>query len=130
MEFTCLNCGITKPKSRGSAGKYCGPACQQEYQTKQKVLKWLAGEEPGYTGKAAQLKPFVRKWLWDTRGTACEVCGWDGKHPIDGAVLTEVDHIDGDATNCSPENLKILCPNCHSMTPTHRARNRVSTRQR
>lgn len=44
--------------------------------------------------------------------------------------LTEVDHIDGDAHNCRPTNLKILCPNCHSMTPAFRARNSGSKRSR
>lgn len=129
-EFTCLNCGAVKPLKKNTMGKYCSNACQHGFQHKEKVRKWLAGEEPGYTGKTCQIKEFVRKYLWDTRGTACESCGWNEKHPVDGAVLTEIDHIDGIAINCFPENLRILCPNCHSMTPTFRARNKSSTRVR
>lgn len=63
------------------------------------------------------------------RGTACEECGWDIRHS-DGSILTEIDHIDGDAENCRPSNLRILCPNCHALTPTFRARNSKSKRIR
>lgn len=110
--------------------KYCSVACQQELQYQQKVDKWLNGEHPGYKGITIQLCPFVRRYLHETRGTACEECGWDKRHPTDDAVLTEVEHIDGDATNNDLPNLKILCPNCHSMTPTFRARNKNSARNR
>ena len=52
------------------------------------------------------------------------------KKGIDGKPLVEVDHINGDASNCKEENLRVLCPNCHSMTPTFRARNKTSARNR
>ena len=92
--------------------------------------KWLRGEHKGCTGKTLQLSSFVRKYLYDTFGSACSVCGWDERHPVDGRILTEVDHIDGDAGNCSIQNLRILCPNCHSKTETFRARNKKSKRKR
>jgi 5-methylcytosine-specific restriction endonuclease McrA len=31
---------------------------------------------------------------------------------------------DGDATNNKEENLTLLCPNCHSLTPTYRGANK------
>lgn len=38
-----------------------------------------------------------------------------------GELLTlELDHIDGDHENNARNNLRILCPNCHSQTPTYR----------
>ena len=52
----------------------------------------------------------------------CEVCGiteWNGK-----AITIELDHIDGDRNNHTLENLKMLCPNCHSQTPTFRGKKR------
>lgn len=33
----------------------------------------------------------------------------------------EVDHINGDAADCRFENLRFLCPNCHSLQPTSNA---------
>lgn len=41
-----------------------------------------------------------------------------------GTLPLEVEHIDGDATNNSEENLTLLCPNCHSLTRTYRGANK------
>lgn len=34
----------------------------------------------------------------------------------------EVDHVDGNWRNNRPQNLRLLCPNCHSTTDTYRGR--------
>lgn len=47
----------------------------------------------------------------------CEICGqsaiWNGKK-----LILQLDHIDGNHYNNSIENLRIVCPNCHSQTKT------------
>jgi hypothetical protein len=51
----------------------------------------------------------------------CDVCGiseWNG-NPIN----VELDHIDGNSKNHRLENIRMLCPNCHSQTDTFRAKN-------
>lgn len=51
----------------------------------------------------------------------CESCGieeWNG-----APISLELDHISGDRSDNSLQNLRILCPNCHSQTPTYRGRN-------
>jgi len=49
----------------------------------------------------------------------CDECGttnmWRGK-----PITLELDHIDGDRFNNDFSNLRVLCPNCHSQTPTFR----------
>jgi len=48
----------------------------------------------------------------------CALCNlaasWQGRD-----LVLHIDHKDGDALNCLQENLRFLCPNCHSQTPTY-----------
>ena len=53
---------------------------------------------------------------------SCEFCGWAQKS-VDGRIPLELDHINGDHSDNRIENLRILCPNCHSLQTTHRGRN-------
>lgn len=53
----------------------------------------------------------------------CEECGW-AKSADNGRIPLELDHINGDRTDNRITNLRILCPNCHSLKPTHRGRNK------
>ncbi len=55
---------------------------------------------------------------------ACEMCGWAEKS-IDGRVPLELDHMNGNRRDNRIENLRVLCPNCHSLQPTHRGRNKA-----
>jgi len=52
----------------------------------------------------------------------CEKCGWAEKS-IDGRIPVELDHINGDGKDNRLKNLRILCPNCHSLQSTHRGLN-------
>ncbi len=59
----------------------------------------------------------------------CELCGW-AKKTSDGRLPLELDHINGDRRDNRLKNLRILCPNCHSLQPTHRGRNMGQWRNR
>lgn len=49
------------------------------------------------------------------------VCLWCGNnHWLSQTLVLELDHIDGNNTNHNRNNLRALCPNCHSLTPTFR----------
>lgn len=57
--------------------------------------------------------------LFEARCVHCGLAEWRG-----GNIPLELDHIDGDRTNNELQNLRLLCPNCHAMTPTYRAKNK------
>lgn len=52
----------------------------------------------------------------------CELCGWAQRAP-DGRLPLELDHINGDKTDNRIVNLRVVCPNCHALQPTHRGLN-------
>lgn len=53
----------------------------------------------------------------------CELCGWE-QQASDGRIPVELDHVNGNRHDNRLENLRILCPNCHSLQPTHRGKNK------
>jgi hypothetical protein len=57
----------------------------------------------------------------------CSACGgteWQGQ-----PMPLELDHIDGDRENNLLGNIRLVCPNCHALTPTYRGRNIALRRQ-
>ncbi len=108
------------------------------YQTiKQKIAR-LELDTSHFTGQAwipkgSHVKPFdglriiesIKKRLIEERGHKCETClatSWLGK-----AITLEMDHINGDRANNDRDNLRLLCPNCHSQTRTWRKRKSAMT---
>ncbi len=63
----------------------------------------------------------LRLFAAGLKNQKCEECGW-AKKSNDGRIPLELDHVNGCRTDNRIENLRILCPNCHSLKPTHRRR--------
>ena len=79
----------------------------------------LNGHHPHYGSN------HLKKRLYDVglKENKCECCGivdW-----MDKPISLELDHIDGNPRNHILDNLRILCLNCHSQTPTFRNKSRV-----
>lgn len=56
----------------------------------------------------------MRRYLAEDRGYKCEICGlseWQSKE-----ITLHVDHVNGDPSDDSPANVRLICPNCHSQT--------------
>ena len=56
--------------------------------------------------------------LWIAKNK-CSSCGYDKTREC-GTTILEVDHIDGNHGNNRFDNLRVLCPNCHALTPKYR----------
>lgn len=83
----------------------------------------LKGEEillnPNRSSKNNLIKNYLFKNdIKEYKCEECEIKEWNNK-----PISLELDHIDGNRNNNKLENLRILCPNCHSQTDTFRAKN-------
>jgi 5-methylcytosine-specific restriction endonuclease McrA len=103
---------------------FCTNACQQSHRRRLLLEAWL---ETGVCGRTSYHGHYVRGYLDEQQGGRRAICGivdkWNG---VTLALI--VDHINGDASNNSRENLRLVCPNCDSQLPTYKARNRGTCR--
>lgn len=107
-----------------SSGKiYCSNRCQQEQQFRRYIDEWKSGVRSGLQAPYG-VSNYVRRYLVEKYGEKCGRCGWAERHPITGRVPLQIEHIDGCWSNCCEDNLMLLCPNCHSLTPTFGALNK------
>lgn len=81
------------------------------------VLEDLRGDNPQYRTNT-EIKKMIKQYnLLSYKCAECGIDTWNNK-----SIVLELDHIDGDAHNCKLSNLRLLCPNCHSLTSTYRGR--------
>ena len=114
----CLNCGehISNKK------KFCNNHCQKEYQYKNYILKWKNGQNDGLRGEY-QISMHIKTYLFKKYNYKCARCGWGEKNIYTNTMPLEIEHIDGNYRNNKEDNLILLCPNCHSLTPTYKGAN-------
>jgi 5-methylcytosine-specific restriction endonuclease McrA len=113
-KLKCLFCGNVLNKRQF---KYCSSSCYGKHQTEQIFKRIESGDTSLYVDN-------YRKYLIEKYGNKCMKCGWHEINPTTGLVPIQLEHKDGNSDNNNLSNLEILCPNCHSLTPTYGALNK------
>lgn len=116
----CLACG---KEPEDWKYKYCSNACQHKYQFDQYIQQWKSGKILGLNAMGV-VTDSVKKYLRQKYDNRCCICGWAQINPATGIVPLVADHIDGNWRNNQESNLRLLCPNCDSLTPTFGNSNR------
>jgi hypothetical protein len=112
----CINCNS---ELNSYNKKYCNNKCQQEYRYKTATISLIE------SGKSTNVSS-IKKYLKNKNGCHCNECGigesWNGKQ-----LTLQLDHINGNSDDNGLNNLRLLCPNCHSQTETYGSKNNGNT---
>lgn len=82
-------------------------------------LEDILVENSSYLKSSSLKERLVKNGSFTYECVICNITSWRGNR-----LALELDHINGDHTDNRLENLRLLCPNCHSQTPTFRGRNK------
>lgn len=83
------------------------------------LLEILQGLHPTYPTYVLK-KRLIKEGLKENKCEECGISEWNNK-----PLAIHLDHIDGISTNHKRENLRMLCPNCHSQTHTYAGKKRI-----
>lgn len=111
-------CSVCHKKIQSRNKLFCGGKCHGIH--KQSII--FQKIENGDTSYPARS---VRKYLIHKHGNQCMECGWNKVNEKSGVVPIQLDHIDGNSDNNALNNVRLLCPNCHSLTPNYGSLNRM-----
>jgi transposase len=109
----CKNCGH---KLKGSTRFFCTRSCHKAFMGSNRYARFLAGELDVYLTSRSLRGALVKR-----DGEKCSVCDLDKWMNVE--IPLEIDHIDGNSGNGKSENVRLICPNCHALTPTYKGRN-------
>ena len=125
-KYYCLNCGSLLNNNRNH--KFCSNSCQRDYEYKLWIEKYKQDNSIATNTKWGQIPQYLRRYIFEKYQNKCCLCDWSEVNPFTNTIPLEVDHIDGNSENNSEDNLRLICPNCHSLTSTYRGANRGNGR--
>lgn len=114
----CKVCNAPITAQMGRKRKHCSQACRDVTQ-KELLLSWLTVDS-SHGSSGLRVKCF-KYGLLEPKCVTCGLTEWMGKTGVDAPL--QLDHINGNGTDCRIENLQILCANCHMQTDTYAGRN-------
>ena len=104
---------------------YCNNTCKSNH-IKKSIFNQI--ENNTISGSTSNKSRRCKKYLIEKHGEKCMKCDWNEINPTSNKIPIEIEHIDGNSDNCELNNMILLCPNCHSLTPTFRALNKGNGR--
>lgn len=107
---------------------YCSNQCQRDEEHRKYIENWRVGKYSGVRGKT-NISAHIVRYLREKYDNRCSECGWNKRNSQTLKVPLEGDHIDGSWKNNQEDNLRLLCPNCHSLSSTFRSLNRGKGRE-
>jgi len=111
------------------SNKFCSNLCQSNQTYKTYISDWKRGEVNGMRGiRTKNMSGHIVRYINEKYSGICARCGWHVVNISTGKTTLEIDHIDGNSDNNIEDNLVLLCPNCHSLTPTYKNLNNGSGR--
>jgi hypothetical protein len=124
-------CEVCGARLRRRNRSFCSHKCQGAFLQQRRIELFRAGTlNPVHTLETGRVPRWIKTWWIEQYGEHCALCGWNLHHPRTGRVPLEWDHIDGDCSNNRHSNLRLLCPNCHSLTDNHGILNYGNSRRR
>lgn len=121
-------CPVCGKEPYRSFYKYCSNKCQQEFQHQEYIERWKSGKETGLQ-KMGIVSVHVKRYLREKYENKCCLCNWAEVNPKTGIIPLVADHIDGDWENNVETNLRLICPNCDSLSPTYAGLNKGNGRR-
>jgi hypothetical protein len=119
---SCPVCGNSLEKSQY---KYCSNFCQARENYQKYIKLWRAGLENGTRGVTTGcLSKHIKHFLIEKFGEKCCICGWNKRNLTTNKIPLEVDHQNGNADDNREDNVRLICPNCHSLSSNFRNLNR------
>lgn len=117
----CKNCGKSF-KGSSPKSKFCCSKCSSEYIHKISLAKFLNGEYAN--SNPYKIPCCIKSYLLEIHHNKCQLCGFEGYNRKTGNSILQLHHIDGNSGNNTPENIQLLCPNCHAMTENYMSLNK------